>query len=186
MFDLSTNRRKIMSDQFVGEIRMFGGNFEPLDWAFCDGRTLPISTYDTLYSVIGTTYGGDGVTNFKLPDLRGRVPVHKGQGTGLTNRLTGSSFGAEGVTLGATNIPAHSHVINVGGDATTAAPANNYPGNSVGFNLYSSAATSDSTMNPAVVETTGGAISPLPHSNLMPTLCMNFIIALYGIFPTQS
>ena len=165
---------------------MFGGNYEPIDWAFCDGRTLQISEYDVLYSVIGTTYGGNGSTNFNLPDLRGRIPIHKGQGPGLTDRPIGSSFGVEGVTLGAANIPAHSHVISAGGDATTAAPANNYLGNSVGFNLYSSAATSDSAMNPAVVETTGGTISPLSHSNLMPTLCVNFIIALYGLFPSQS
>lgn len=84
-----------MSDCFVGEIRMFGGTFAPMDWAFCDGSTMPISQYDVLYSLIGTTYGGDGVTNFKLPDLRGRIPVHMGQGPGLTNRAIGTSFGTE-------------------------------------------------------------------------------------------
>lgn len=174
-----------MSEYFVGEIRMFGGNFEPMDWAFCDGRTLQISDYDVLYTLIGTTYGGNGSTNFNLPDLRGRIPIHMGQGPNLTNRLIGGSFGAEGVTLQAANIPAHTHVINTGAAATTAAPANNYPGNSVGFNLYSSAAAPDSTMNPAAVEASGGVPGPQPHSNLMPTLCVNFIIALSGIYPDR-
>lgn len=174
-----------MSDQFVGEIRMFGGNFAPVEWAFCDGSTLRISDYQTLFTVIGTTYGGDGVQNFKLPDLRGRVPIHMGQGPNLTNRPIGSAFGEEGVTLQAANIPAHTHVISAGGDATTAAPANNYPGNSVGFNLYSSTVTPDNTMNPAAVEPYG-AIGVLPHSNLMPTLCVNFIIALNGVYPQRS
>jgi len=173
-----------MSDQFIGEIRMFGGIYEPQDWAFCDGRTLRIQDYAPLYSLIGITYGGDGVQNFKLPDLRGRVPIHQGQGPNLTNRPIGSLFGEEGVTLQASNIPAHTHVISAGGDATTAAPANNYPGNSVGFNLYSPAATPDSTMNAAAVAPYG-AINAVPHSNLMPTLCVNFIIALNGLYPQR-
>lgn len=175
-----------MSDQFVGEIRMFGGNFAPVDWAFCDGRTLQISDYEVLYSLIGITYGGDGVQNFKLPDLRGRVPIHMGQGPNLTKRTIGSAFGAEEVTLQVANLPAHSHVISAGGDATTADPTNNYPGNSVGFNLYSAAANPDSTMSTAGVEPAGGATSVLPHSNLMPTQCVNFIIALNGLYPQRS
>lgn len=170
-----------MSECFIGEIRMFGGNFAPMDWAFCDGSTLPISQYDALYSLIGTTYGGDGVTNFNLPDLRGRIPVHMGQGPTLTNRPIGSSFGEEAVTLNETQIPAHTHMINAGGDATTAAPAGAYPGNA-NFALYS-AATPDSTMNPAAVGPVGTA---QPHSNVMPSLCINYIIALSGYFPTRD
>jgi len=173
-----------MSDQFVGEIRMFGGTFAPMDWAFCDGSTLRISDYDVLFSVIGTTYGGDGITTFKLPDMRGRVPLHKGQGAGLTSRSIGSTFGNETVTLDATQIPAHNHLISVGGNATTAAPAGSYLGNSVGFSLYSSAA-SDSTMNASVTSTYPNGVVQ-PHSNLMPALCINYIIALTGIFPTQN
>lgn len=172
-----------MSDCFVGEIRMFGGTFAPMDWAFCDGSTMPISQYDVLYSLIGTTYGGDGVTNFKLPDLRGRIPVHMGQGPGLTNRAIGTSFGTEAETLQTAHIPSHSHVISAGGDGTTAAPAGNYPGNSIGFSLYS-AAVPDSLMNPASV----GSSSPTPaqpHPNLMPSLCVNFIIATNGFYPTR-
>ena len=173
-----------MSDCFIGEIRMFGGNFAPENWAFCDGRILSIGEYSELYSLIGTTYGGDGVPTFKLPDLRGRVPVHSGQGPNLTNRPIGSSFGTETVTLDTTQIPAHSHVISAGGDGTVADPTDHYPGNSVGFSLYSAAAP-DSTMNPSAVgpsATTGAQ----PHSNLMPTLCINYIIALSGYFPQRA
>ncbi|MFA7405777.1 MAG: tail fiber protein [Pelobacteraceae bacterium] len=173
-----------MSDQFVGEIRMFGGTFAPMDWAFCDGSTLQISQFDVLYSVIGTYYGGDGTTNFKLPDLRGRVPVHMGQGPGLTNRVIGTSFGTEAETLQTAHIPSHSHAISAGGPGTTAAPGGNYPGDSAGFSLYSSAA-ADSLMNQASV----GSAPPTPaqpHSNLMPAQCVNFIIATNGYFPQRS
>lgn len=162
---------------------MFGGNYAPPNWALCDGRTLPISGNEPLYSLIGKTYGGDGVTNFNLPDLRGRIPLHMGQGTNLTNRVLGNSFGAETVTLNTLQIPAHTHVISAGADATTAAPANAYPGNSAGLSLYSSA-TSDSTMGSAAVGPS--ATNPVqPHSNLMPTQCVNFIIALTGLFPER-
>lgn len=170
-----------MSECFIGEIRMFGGNFAPQDWALCDGGTLPISGNEALFALIGTTYGGDGITNFKLPDLRGRIPIHKGQGPNLSNRVIGSSFGTETVTLNEAHIPAHTHLINAGGDATTAAPAGAYPGNA-NYALYS-AATPDSTMSPAAVAPMGAA---QPHPNMMPSLCINFIIALNGIFPTQN
>lgn len=172
-----------MSECYVGEIRMFGGTFAPMDWAFCDGSTLPINQYDVLYSVIGTMYGGDGVTNFKLPDLRGRIPVHMGQGPGLTNRQIGTSFGTENETLQVAQIPSHTHVISAGGPGTTVAPGGNYPGNSIGFSLYSAAAP-DSLMNPASV----GSSPPTPaqpHSNVMPAQCVNFIIATNGYFPQR-
>lgn len=163
---------------------MFGGSYAPMDWALCDGSALQISAYDVLYSLIGTTYGGDGVTNFKLPDLRGRIPIHMGQGPGLSNRVLGSSFGTEQETLQTAHIPAHTHVISAGGDGSTAAPAGNYPGNSVGFNLYA-AATPDSVMNAAAVGMSAGSAAQ-PHSNLMPTQCVNFIIALTGFYPQRS
>lgn len=172
-----------MSDQFVGEIRMFGGNFAPMDWAMCDGSTLQISQYDVLYAVIGTFYGGDGTNNFKLPDLRGRVPVHMGQGPGLTPRSIGNSFGTEVETLQTVHIPSHSHAISAGGPGTTAAPGGNYPGDSAGFSLYSTAA-ADSLMNQASVGSTPPT-SAQPHSNLMPSLCVNFIIATNGYFPQR-
>lgn len=173
-----------MSDCYIGEIRMFGGAFAPVNWAFCDGSTLQISGNEPLYSLIGTTYGGDGISNFKLPDLRGRLPLHMGQGPNLGNRVLGTSFGTETVTLDYTHIPAHTHVISAGGDATTAAPEGNYPGNSFGFSLFS-AATPDSTMSQSSVGPSA-ANAVLPHSNLMPTLCINFIIALTGYYPPRS
>lgn len=173
-----------MSEGFIGEIRMFGGTYAPMDWAFCDGSTLQISQYDALYSLIGTTYGGDGTTNFKLPDLRGRLPIHMGQGPDLTSRVLGQSFGTETVTLDSTNISAHNHQISVGAPATTAAPAGNYLGNSVGLSLYS-AANADSLMNPAAVGMSAGSPAQ-PHANVMPCQCVNFIIALYGIFPQRQ
>lgn len=173
-----------MSDAFIGEIRMFGGNFAPMDWAFCDGSTLSISQYDLLFSVIGTTYGGNGTTNFSLPDLRGRVPVHMGTGTGLTPRNIGNAFGTETEALQVTHIPAHNHAISVGAPVTTAAPAGKYLGNSANFNLYSTAAP-DSLMNQlSVTPFPGGQV--LPHSNTMPSLCVNFIIATSGYFPQRA
>lgn len=173
-----------MSECYIGEIRMFGGTFAPMDWAFCDGSTLPINQYDVLFSVIGTIYGGDGVTNFKLPDLRGRIPVHMGQGPGLTPRDIGTQFGTESETLQTAHIPSHTHVISAGGPGTAAAPAGNYLGNSVNFSLFSAAAP-DSLMNQASVGSF--PITPVqPHSNLMPTQCVNFIIATNGYFPVRS
>jgi microcystin-dependent protein len=173
-----------MSDQFVGEIRMFGGNFAPMDWAFCDGSTLPINQYDVLFSVIGTYYGGDGSTNFKLPDLRGRVPVHMGQGPNLTNRVIGTSFGTENETLQTAHIPSHSHAICAGGPGLSTAPGGNYPGDSTNFSLYSTAAP-DSLMNQAAVGSFPGSPA-LPHANVMPSLCVNFIIATSGYFPQRA
>lgn len=172
-----------MSEAFVGEIRMFGGNFAPVDWALCDGSLLPINQYDVLYSLIGTTYGGDGMTNFKLPDLRGRIPVHMGTGQGLTPRSIGNAFGTETETLQVAHIPSHTHLVSVGGNATTAAPAGNYLGNSTNFNLYSTVAP-DSLINQAAVGSFPG--QSLPHSNIMPALGVNFIIATSGIYPQRS
>lgn len=170
-------------ENYMGEIRLFAGNYVPVGWVLCDGRSLQISQYSALFSLIGATYGGDGRTTFNIPDLRGRVAVHKGQGTGLTNRALGTSYGAETVALAQANISAHTHVISVGGDATTSVPTNNYPGNSIGFNLYSSAAQGDSTMNPDEVGSTTNAGQP--HNNMMPSFCLNYIMALTGIFPTN-
>ena len=172
-----------MSDNYVGEIRLFAGNYAPEGWHFCDGSELPISQYDVLYSVIGTTYGGNGSTTFKLPDLRGRVPLHQGQGTGLTNRPLGSQCGEESVALTSAQIPAHSHTICVGDSGTTLAAVGNYPANSVQFNRYSSAQ-SDCTMSGAVIGASSNA--GLAHGNIMPSLCINYIIALTGYYPERS
>lgn len=174
-----------MSECFVGEIRMFGGNYAPVQWAMCEGQFLPISQNDALFSLLGTIYGGDGVNTFALPDLRGRVPIHMGQGPGLSTRVIGQSFGSENVTLTGQNLPNHTHALNAAsGDGTSNNPAGNILG--AGTNtvqVYNSAVTAPVSMNGAAVGTTGGSQA---HSNLMPTQCVNFIIALYGIYPSRN
>lgn len=167
-----------MSQPYVGEIRMFAGNFAPVGWAFCNGALLAISDNPTLFQLIGTTYGGDGQTTFALPDLQSRVPVHVGSGFSL-----GQAAGAESVTLTTLQIPAHSHVpqcnSNSGG---VTSPQNNYWGGVTANNPYSSAA-SDSSMNSASIGLAGGS---QPHDNMIPFLAVNFIISLFGVFPSQS
>ena len=171
-----------MSDCFVGEVRMFGGNFAPQDWLMCDGSELQISQYDVLYSLIGTTYGGNGSTTFRVPDLRGRVALHQGQGTGLCSRMIGSQCGVESVALNSSQIPAHNHVICAGTGGTTLSAANNYPADSVQFMRYSTAPC-DCSMNAAVV---GPSVNAgLAHDNIMPSLCINYIIAYNGVYPQR-
>ncbi len=172
-----------MSEPFVGEIRMFAGNFAPRDWAFCDGQLLAISQNDALFSLLGTTYGGDGQTTFGLPDLRGRVPLHEGTGPGLSERQLGSKGGAETETLTVNELASHTHDFRASTAAATgAAPQGNVLAEGVGVNFYKSA-DQDEAMAPGAVATTGGS---QPHSNLMPTLCVNFIIALFGIYPSRQ
>jgi len=171
-----------MSEAYVGEIRAFAGNYAPRDWAMCDGTLLNISENEMLYSLIGTTYGGDGQTTFALPDLRGRVPLHTG-----TNTTTGTAYplaqkaGTETVTLTLPQLPAHTHAVqaqSTGG--TTNNPANTvWAGSTV--SQYSTNAT-NSTMNPAAIGIAGGN---QPHDNMMPYLPVSFIICLYGLYPTQ-
>src|SRR5262245_24456486 len=117
-----------MSDPYVGDIRIFGGNFAPLGWAFCDGRLLPISENEVLFQLIGTTYGGDGQETFALPDLQGRIPIHMGQGPGLSNFVLGEQGGVESVTLNTNQIPVHSHQLGAADGATGATPAGAVPG----------------------------------------------------------
>jgi len=165
-----------MSEPFVGEIRMFGGNFAPVGWAACDGALLAIAQNDALFALIGTTYGGDGQTTFALPDLRGRIPIHQGSGHTL-----GEISGVETVTLLSTQIPSHNHSL-VG--STAAAVSRNPTGNILAhttraiYGTGSLAAMGNGSVRPA-----GGA---LPHDNLQPYLCVTFIIALLGIFPSQG
>jgi len=174
-----------MSNPFVGEIRMFAGNFAPRSWAFCDGQLLAINQNDALFSLFGTFYGGDGRTTFGLPDLRGRVPIHRGTGPGLTPRSQGHKAGTETATASVGQLPSHTHTMqgssDFGGDTS---PANNVPATGSGVNLYStdSAATVVS-MNAAVVSPTGGGQA---HANVMPFLCVNFIVALFGVFPSRN
>ena len=167
-----------MAQPYVGEIRMFGGNFAPAGWMFCQGQLLPISENETLFQLIGTTYGGDGLSTFALPDLRGRVPIH--QGAGFILAETG---GAEEVTLTTNQIPAHTHPLMASGNiATSANPANAVPGQSPSISLYESDVPG-AGLNVAAIPPIGGS---QPHNNFQPYLCVSFIISLFGIFPSQT
>jgi microcystin-dependent protein len=176
-------------DPFIGEIRLFGGNYAPQDWALCNGQLLAISQYSALFSILGNRYGGNGQTNFALPNLNGRVPVGAGTGPGLTSRELGEMDGTAAVTLLATQMPAHTHVANgVAANGTTQSPANaewaQYNTTSrpaVHAPLYGTPA--DVTMAPTALGVSGGS---QPHNNMQPFLAMNFIIALNGIFPPRQ
>lgn len=172
-----------MSEPFVGEIRMFAGNFAPRGWAFCDGQLLAVSQNDALFSLFGTTYGGDGRTTFGLPDMRGRLPIHAGQGPGLSQRRLGSRGGAEKETLTQNELPSHSHTVNaVSTPATETSPgANETLAQSVGYDAYVPNQ-SVATMSSQNVSSVGGSRS---HQNEMPFLCVNFIVALFGIYPSR-
>lgn len=174
-----------MSEFFIGEIRMFGGSYAPPKWAMCNGQSLQINQNDVLFSLIGTTYGGDGVSTFQLPDFRGRVPIHMGQGVGLSYRIIGQSFGTENETLTVNNLPAHTHPLSASSsDGTAYNPSGNVLAASTGtVQTYNPATTAPVSMNAAAVGNFGGGES---HTNVMPTLCINFIIALDGYFPDRT
>jgi microcystin-dependent protein len=166
-----------MSQPFIGEIRIFAGNFAPAGWLFCDGALLAISDYDTLFNLIGTTYGGDGDTTFALPDLRGRVPVHAGNGYTLAE--TG---GVESVMLTTNQIPTHRHQLIASTDvATLSSPANTLPGQATSkpYRLPGTTA----VMAASTLASTG---SGAPHDNLQPYLAVNYIISPFGVFPSSS
>ena len=177
-------------DNFLGEIRMFAGNFAPKGWAFCDGQILPISLNTALFSLLGTYYGGNGTTNFALPNLNGKVPIGSGQGPGLSNYDIGEVGGEESVTLMVSEMPAHSHSVTAGSVAVQVntnpgnadSPKNSYPAQSA--KSYSS--TSDNNMNTTGSTTT---LSPVgggqPHNNLQPYLVVRYIIALQGSYPSR-
>ena len=167
-----------MAQPYVGEIRMFAGNFAPAGWMFCEGQLIPISEYETLFQLIGTTYGGDGQSTFALPDLRGRLPLH--QGNGFVMAETG---GAEEITLTVSQIPAHSHPLLASNtNGTQISPANNLPANSFNVTPYiNDAPTANMAAN--AISNVGGS---QPHTNFQPYLCVDFIISLFGIFPSQT
>lgn len=170
-----------MSQPFVGEIRMFAGNFAPVGWAFCQGQLLPISENETLFNLIGTTYGGDGQNTFALPNLASRVPVHVGPGFAL-----GQAAGAESVTLTTSQIPAHSHVPACFSNAQGGNQNDGTGGvwaTSTAGSLYDNVTPPAITMAPSCVGSTGGS---QPHDNMLPFLVVNFIISLFGVFPSQS
>ncbi len=165
-----------MAQPYVGEIRMFGGNFAPAGWWFCDGTLLPISENEVLFQLIGTTYGGDGENTFALPDLRGRIPIHQGNGF-----VMGQGAGVEDVTLNVQQIPAHSHPMVASTNPGTASnPQGNIICSSPSINLYIEGQSPDVSLAPQVVGPVGGS---QPHSNMQPYLCVSFIISLFGIFP---
>jgi microcystin-dependent protein len=171
-----------MSEPFVGEIKMFAGNFAPRNWAMCDGQLLAIAQNDALFSLLGTIYGGDGRTTFGLPDLRSRIPIHAGAGPGLPNRPIGSKSGSESVTLGPVQLSSHTHALQGSSDpATTPDPSGSVFARSSG-DAYGSEF-SASYMNGAGVSNSGGGQA---HTNLMPSLAVNFIVALFGTYPSRN
>jgi microcystin-dependent protein len=178
-------------DPYLGEIRMTGFNFAPTGWALCNGQTLPISQYSALFALLGTTYGGNGTTTFNLPDLQGRVPIHWGNGAGLSPYVIGGKGGTENVTLLSNQMPVHNHLVNVNNQpGISADPTNNYLAETAAPNTrppvltqtYTNAAPTG-TLASAAVSVAGGN---LPHPNIQPFLTVNFIIAMQGIFPPRS
>ena len=179
----------------MSEIRMFAGNFSPQSWAFCQGQVQSIAQNSALFALLGTTFGGDGQTTFNLPDLRGRVPVHTGQGAGLSSYQLGEMGGTESVTLTAVNVGGHTHAVTgnaaipiASGEGTTAVAVNNFPAGN-GDAIYSTA-TDNSAMAPAsltgvtvAVQTPNGST---PINTVQPYVAMNFIICLFGIFPSRN
>jgi microcystin-dependent protein len=167
-----------MAQPYVGEIRMFGGNFAPAGWMFCEGQLLPISENETLFQLIGTTYGGDGQSTFALPDLRGRVPIHQGNGF-----ILAETGGAEQITLTVNQIPAHSHpLLGSATNGSQANPSGNFLASSTVVKPYAAEA-ADQQMAPTSIGPIGGS---QPHTNFQPYLCVDFIISLFGIFPSQT
>jgi microcystin-dependent protein len=167
-----------MAQPYVGEIRIFAGNFPPVGWMFCEGDLLPISENETLFQLIGTTYGGDGESTFGLPDLRGRIPVHQGGGF-----ILAETGGAEEVTLTVNQIPVHTHpMLASTGTATSNTPGGFVPASAQG-NTYFNLLDNPANMAPANIAPTGGS---QPHTNMQPYLCVNFIISLFGIFPSPT
>lgn len=173
-----------MATGFIGEIRMFGGNFAPRGWALCNGQLIAISQNYALFAILGTTYGGDGMSTFGLPDLRGRAPVHWGQSPGLSNYVLGEKLGSENITLLSSQMPAHTHNVNANtGGGTAASPAAGFLAvESTGTSL-NYASSSNTTMNPAMIAPAGNG---LPVSIIQPVLSVSFIICLTGVFPSRN
>lgn len=172
-----------MAEPFIGQIVMFGGNFAPRGWAFCNGQLLAISSNQALFSILGTTYGGDGRTTFALPDLRGRFPMHEGQGPGLSNRQLGQKSGTETVALNVNEMPGHSHALKCNtarGNADN--PQNAVPADADRDRIYSTSGPNADMSSQAIANIGGGQ----PHNNMPPFQVVNFIIALVGVFPSRN
>ena len=176
-----------MSQPFLAEIRIFGFNFPPRGWAFCDGQLLSISQNTALFSLLGTTYGGNGQTTFGLPDLQGNAPLQPGQGPGLSQRVLGETGGEQTVTLLQTEMPAHSHGVQASSSAGTVIPPTGAiwgtPGAARNLKMYIPSDANNVLMSPLGTSITGGS---LPHNNMPPYLCLNFCIALQGIYPARN
>ena len=177
----------IIGNPFIGEIRLFAGNFAPTDWAFCDGSVVGIAEFSALFNLIGTTYGGDGLNTFALPDLRSRTPIHFGAGGSGVNYVQGQSGGVESVTLTTGQVAAHNHELNaVNSGASAPSPAGALPG----VSSSQQSGTLQYAKPPATTNFTGASIGPSfggqPHSNLQPYVTISFIISLFGIFPSQA
>lgn len=174
-----------MSEPFIAEIRIFAGNFAPRNWSFCDGQLLPISQNTALFSLIGTTYGGDGRTTTALPNLQGRAPMHPGNGSGLTLHRLGESGGAENITLSSRHLPSHSHNLKtVSSAANITSPTNHLLAASedLGDKQYATSANMQDMHTSSIIGSGGSQ----PHNNMPPGLAMNFIIALTGLYPSRS
>ena len=167
-------------EPFLAEIIMFGGNFAPRGWAFCDGQLLPISSNQALFSLLGTIYGGDGRTTFALPDLRGRVSMHPGNGPGLSSRRLGEKGGTEQNILTTAQLPAHNHALAAKEEANAADPNGSFIAGT-GSNAFGT--TADKTMNAAAIGNTGSGAAV---TNIQPFECVNYIIALQGTFPSRN
>src|SRR5262249_17191802 len=177
-----------MGEPFLGEIRMFAGNYAPYGWNFCNGQLLPINENDALFALIGTIYGGDGQTSFALPNLQGRLPLHMGPGPGGPTFNIGEMAGTETVTLTTQQIPTHSHPLQATNSGPVAPPTNANPSvlnspNQAGSMLYGAPAGGPTTLHPQTIHSAG---SNQPHDNMQPYQCVSFIIAMTGIYPTQS
>ena len=175
-----------MSDPFIGQVMLFAGTFAPQGWAFCDGQLLSIASNTALFSIIGTIYGGDGESTFALPDLRGRVPVHEGNGPGLQPVNLGQKGGSNTNTLITANLPSHNHTVYPAcnnAEATLDSPVNAYMATGENENMYSPVAGVNQFMSPITTTNTG---NNSPVNNMQPFLGMNYIIALFGIFPSPS
>ena len=174
-----------MADPFVAEIRIFPFNFAPRGWAFCNGQLLPLSQNTALFSLLGTTYGGDGKSNFALPNIQGSAPMHPGQGPGLSLHDLGETGGSETVTLLESEVPAHSHALRASGDdGDLKAPSSGRSlARSIGGFAYQTSASGLGAMAPEALAPAGG---DQPHNNLMPYLTLNFCIALQGVFPPRG
>ncbi|WP_031530240.1 phage tail protein [Dyadobacter crusticola] len=168
-----------MAQPYIGEIRMFAGNFAPVGWSFCEGQVLPIEENEALFQLIGTTYGGDGQSNFCLPDFRGRLPIHSGNGFNI-----GEPSGVEEVTLTSSQIPPHPHAFNAStSGAASAQPQNAVLANSSAVKMFMGDPPSAAAMSPVSIRPEGGS---MPHTNFQPYLCVSFIISLFGIFPSPT